>query len=183
MSDCINGINTFKQLYTDYFQAVWGFCNTYLKDREQSMDVTQETFFKLYERLNDSYTKQNAIAFIYITAKNICMDILRHNKFKLEDAEQLKEVLPSNDSFLDEIASQEMIRCIRSAIDQLTGRSLEIANLSLDGKSNQEIADMLGISINSVKSLKKEMYTKLRKIIGHDYIVLFFAKHMLHVEQ
>ena len=183
MSDCINGINTFKQLYTDYFQAVWGFCNTYLKDREQSMDVTQETFFKLYERLNDSYTKQNAIAFIYITAKNICMDILRHNKFKLEDAEQLKEVLPSNDSFLDEIASQEMIRCVRSAIDQLTGRSLEIANLSLDGKSNQEIADMLGISVNSVKSLKKEMYTKLRKIIGHDYIVLLFAKHMLHVEQ
>ena len=183
MSDNINGIETFKELYTGYYQAVWGFCNTYLKDRELSMDVTQETFFKLYERLDLSYTKQNAVAFVYITAKNICMDILRHNKFKQEDAEQLKEVLPSDDSFLDEIASQEMIRCVQSAIDQLTGRSLEIANLSLDGKSNQEIADALGISINSVKSLKKEMYTKLRKIIGHDYIVLFFTKHILHVEQ
>ena len=76
MSDSINGIDTFKELYTDYFQAVWGFCNTYLKDREQAMDATQETFFKLYERLDDSYTKRNAVAFIYITAKNICMDIL-----------------------------------------------------------------------------------------------------------
>ena len=56
MSDSINGIDTFKELYTDYFQAVWGFCNTYLKDREQAMDATQETFFKLYERLDDSYT-------------------------------------------------------------------------------------------------------------------------------
>lgn len=69
MSDSINGIDTFKELYTDYFQAVWGFCNTYLKDREQAMDATQETFFKLYERLDDSYTKRNAVAFIYITAK------------------------------------------------------------------------------------------------------------------
>lgn len=60
MSDSINGIDTFKELYTDYFQAVWGFCNTYLKDREQAMDATQETFFKLYERLDDSYTKRNA---------------------------------------------------------------------------------------------------------------------------
>ncbi len=70
MSDSINGIDTFKELYTDYFQAVWGILQHLPeKDREQAMDATQETFFKLYERLDDSYTKQNAIAFIYITAK------------------------------------------------------------------------------------------------------------------
>ena len=44
MSDYINGIDTFKELYSDYFQSVWGFCNTYLKDKEQAMDATQETF-------------------------------------------------------------------------------------------------------------------------------------------
>jgi RNA polymerase sigma factor, sigma-70 family len=183
MSDFVNGIDTFKELYTDYFQAVWGFCSTYLKDREQAMDATQETFFKLYERLDNSYTKQNAIAFIYITAKNICMDNLRRNKFKTKDVELLKNELPSDDSLLEEIATQEMIRCVHSAISQLSGRSLEIATLALEGKSNPEIADVLGISLNSVKSLKKEMYTKLRKIIGHEYIILFFAKLLLHVDK
>ena len=176
MSDYINGIDTFKELYSDYFQSVWGFCNTYLKDKEQAMDATQETFFKLYERLDDSYTKRNAVAFIYITAKNICMDILRRNKL-------LKDELPSEDSFLEEIANQEMIRCVHTAINQLSGRSLEIATLALEGKSNPEIADALGISLNSVKSLKKEMYTKLRKIIGHEYIILFFVKHLLHADK
>ena len=182
MSEYINSINTFKELYTDYFQAVWGFCNTYLKDRDQAMDAAQETFFKLYERLDDSYTKQNAIAFIYITAKNICMDILRRNKFKTEDAEQLKDELPSDESFLEEIANQKMIQCVHTAINQLSGRSLEIATLALEGKTNPEIAAILGISINSVKSLKKEMHSKLRKIIGHEYIVLFFAKYLLHLK-
>ena len=124
------------------------------------MDATQETFFKLYERLDNSYTKQNAIAFIYITAKNICMDNLRRNKFKTKDVELLKNELPSDDSLLEEIAT-----------------------LALEGKSNPEIADVLGISLNSVKSLKKEMYTKLRKIIGHEYIILFFAKLLLHVDK
>ena len=117
MSDYINGIDTFKELYSDYFQSVWGFCNTYLKDKEQAMDATQETFFKLYERLDDSYTKRNAVAFIYITAKNICMDILRRNKFKTEDSELLKDELPSEDSFLEEIANQEMFRWVQTAIN------------------------------------------------------------------
>ena len=45
------------------------------------------------------------------------------------------------------------------------------------------ILDALGISLNSVKSLKKEMYTKLRKIIGHEYIILFFVKHLLHADK
>lgn len=68
-----------------------------------------------------------------------------------------------------------MIRCVHVAINRLSGRSLEIATLALEGKSNPEITDKLGISLNSVKSLKKEMYTKLRKIIGHEYIILFFV--------
>ena len=55
--------------------------------------------------------------------------------------------------------------------------------LALEGKSNLEIADILGISLNSVKSLKKEMYSKLRKIIGHEYIVLFFVKFLPHPDQ
>lgn len=183
MSGYINSIDTFKELYTDYFQSVWEFCNTYLKDRDQAMDSTQETFFKLYERLDDSYTKQNAVAFIYITAKNICMDILRRNKFKTEDADRLKDELPSDESFLEEMATREMERCVHFAVNQLTGRSLEIATLALEGKSNPEIADILDISLNSVKSLKKEMYAKLRTIIGHDYLVLLFARYLLHPKE
>ncbi len=180
MSDYINGIDTFKELYTDHFQAVWGFCNSYLKDKEQAMDATQEAFFKLYERLNDSYTKQNAVAFIYITAKNICMGILRRNKFTIEDAEKLKEELPSEDSFLEEIATQEMIRCVHAAISQLSGRSLEITTLALEGKSNPEIATILGISLNSVKSLKKRNVHPItqdhRAQIHHTFLRLYFPK-------
>ncbi|MCB6971484.1 MULTISPECIES: RNA polymerase sigma factor [Butyricimonas] len=181
MENGIKSIDTFKELYMSHFQAVVGFCHTYLKDREQSMDVTQETFFKLYERLDDAYSRQNAIAFLYITAKNLCMDVLRHEKFNTEDVDELKEKLYSDDFFLDEITNQEMIRFVQAAVAQLTGRSLEIARLALDGLGNQEIADTLGISINSVKSLKKEMYSKLREIIGKEYVILFFAKYLLKI--
>ena len=141
MENGIKGIDTFKELYMSHFQAVVGFCHTYLKDREQSMDVTQETFFKLYERLDDAYSRRNAIAFLYITAKNLCMDVLRHEKFNTEDVDELKEKLYSDDFFLDEITNQEMIRFVQAAVAQLTGRSLEIARLALDGLGNQEIAD------------------------------------------
>ena len=43
------------------------------------------------------------------------------------------------------------------------------------GQSVAEIAEALGISVNSVKSLKKEMYSKLRDMLEDEYLVLLVA--------
>ena len=172
-------------LYRRYAPELVRYIRKYTEDQAAAEDIVQETFVRGMEHGSqlEVLEESQRRAWLYRTAKNICMDILRRNKFKTEDSELLKDELPSEDSFLEEIANQEMIRCVHTAINQLSGRSLEIATLALEGKSNPEIADALGISLNSVKSLKKEMYTKLRKIIGHEYIILFFVKHLLHADK
>lgn len=174
-------IEQFKKLYITHVEALVGFCNTYLKNREIAVDVVQESFYKLLTRYDSCRTDANALAFLYITAKNLCMDVLRQNKFQTMELEEIKDQLPEEDLFLDEIARQEMIRVIHSAINHLTGRGREIALLTLEGKTNPEIAEILGISINSVKSLKKDAYSKLRSILGNEYLVLlhvyFFQKN------
>ena len=68
-----------------------------------------------------------------------------------------------------------MIATVREAVGKLSGRSREIAELSLQNKTNPEIAEALGISVNSVKSLKKEMYSKLRDMLEDEYLVLLVA--------
>ncbi|MFR1241668.1 MAG: LuxR C-terminal-related transcriptional regulator [Butyricimonas faecihominis] len=49
----------------------------------------------------------------------------------------------------------------------------------LDGKNNNEIAETLDISINTVKTLKKNAYKFLRESLGSRnlYILLFLLKN------
>lgn len=168
-------IEVFKKLYVERFEAISGFCNSYVKDRETASDLAQEAFFKLYEHFDSSYTPENMLAFLYITAKNLCLDCLERRKFQQQDIDELKDTLLSDNFFLDEITREEMIAVVRETIRKLTGRSREIAELALQGKNNPEIAEALGISVNSVKSLKKEMYAKLRDMLKDEYIILLVA--------
>ena len=168
-------IDAFKKLYVERFEAIAGFCRQYVKDKETASDLAQETFFKLYERFDASYSRENMLAFLYITAKDLCLDCLARERFKREDIDELKDDLLSEDFFLDEITREEMIATVRETVGKLSGRSREIAELSLQNKTNPEIAEALGISVNSVKSLKKEMYSKLRDMLEDEYLVLLVA--------
>ena len=65
------------------------------------------------------------------------------------------------------------------AIDQLPPRAREVILLNLDGKDNNEVAQVLNISLNTVKTLKKTAYTILRDLLSKDYyliLLLLLAK-------
>ncbi|HBB06392.1 MAG TPA: hypothetical protein DCZ73_01400 [Bacteroides sp.] len=45
-------------------------------------------------------------------------------------------------------------------------QSRQVILLALDGKNNQETATLLGVSVNTVKTLKKGAYAKLRTLLA-----------------
>ena len=81
--------------------------------------------------------------------------------------------------FLDEITRRETYRIVRESINKLPDRSRQIALLTLQGFSSQEIADQLDVSINTVKTLKKNAYAKLREIISNQYVILILLKYFI----
>ena len=56
--------------------------------------------------------------------------------------------------FRDILIEEETYRIIMEAIDALPVQSGRVIKLSLEGKQNKEISENLGISVNTVKSLK-----------------------------
>lgn len=47
----------------------------------------------------------------------------------------------------------------------------QVLNMSVEGLSNQEIADVLGISINTVRTHKSRAYKVLRIVLSNQWML------------
>ena len=169
----------FESVYLDYFQAIRDFCNSFLKDGEFARDIAQDTFFSLWNNFNTSYSEKEILSFLYTTARNKCFDQLRLQKVAESKIKDLQATIYSDTFFLDEVTRSETYRIVRESVNKLPERSRQIALLTLQGYSTQEIADQLEVSINTVKTLKKSAYAKLREIISNQYIVIILLKYFI----
>ena len=146
----------FKRFFELYFEPVYRFVRKYTEEDAIARDITQDTFIRLYERRRDFDVPEKAKSFIYITARNLCLDHLKHQKIK-QQYQQTQSVSKAEDpDFLHEITYQETLRILHQAIDTLPPQTRKIILLGLNGKNNNEIAEALNISVNTVKSLKKK---------------------------
>ncbi|OQX75888.1 MAG: hypothetical protein B6D64_10875, partial [Bacteroidetes bacterium 4484_276] len=59
----------FEILYRQYYGPINKFCSRFVDSRESALDITQETFIKLYERMNlDGEGVENTRAWLYKVA-------------------------------------------------------------------------------------------------------------------
>lgn len=74
------------------------------------------------------------------------------------------------------IIRSETHKLLYEAIESLPEQTKKIIYLTLDGLKNQEIADQLNVSINTVTTLKKSGYKKLKIMLKEHYylVVLLF---------
>ena len=145
----------FKRFFELYFEPVYRFVRKYTEEDAIARDITQDTFIRLYERRRDFDVPEKAKSFIYITARNLCLDHLKHQKIK-QQYQQTQSVSKAEDP------------------DTLPPQTRKIILLGLNGKNNNEIAETLNISVNTVKSLKKSAYTSLREQLKDPMLFLLF---------
>lgn len=160
----------FEEIYKKYFSSIAALCYSLTNNRQQGLDLAQDAFSRLWERWNATeYKERSTLSFLYITARNLCYDTIKaaHHQTQLLD-EQINERISDDILFLDELIKQETLRHLKERISRLSKRKKEIIHLSLSGKNNIEIAEILRISVNTVKTLKKEAYAQLKIALKND---------------
>lgn len=149
-----------------------------LQGEHDAEDLTQIVFLKVHDGLKDFRGDAKLSTWIYRIATNVVADRARnassketpHPEEELLTAAEAKEATawaaeraPDVDQAL---VRQEMNSCIRAIVDQLPEKSREVIVLSeFEGIKNAEIAEILGITLESVKirlfrgraKLKQEM--------------------------
>ena len=172
--------NNFKFFFQEYFEPVFQFARKYTENDAIARDFTQDAFIKLYEKRKDFDVIEKAKSFLYTTTRNLCLNHLKHKKIELQYFQEVKieDEEAEEQFYLEEVTYQETLRILRAAIDQLPPQTREVILVSLDGKNNNEIAETLDISVNTVKTLKKNAYKSLRESLGSRnlYILLFLLR-------
>ena len=165
----------FKEFFERFFIPVCHFIKRYTEEEEVA-DIAQEVFVKVYEKWNEFDSLGNGKAFLYIAARNLCLDFIKHKK---AEANYLSEYMHGEEAddpvFLKEVTRQETFRILHTAIDKLPAQSKQIIMLSMEGLSNAEVGEKLGISVNTVKTLKKNAYAVLRQVLSKEYLLLLFV--------
>lgn len=158
-----SSLPNFKKFYMEHHQAMLHFAMSYLP-LHAAQDVVQDCFIQVFERWNTYQSVLHTRYSLYMCVRNACISELRHEATKHSYKQDTLITLDANEeeSVEDALIWHETYRLLVKAIDGLPYQGKRVIQLSLEGLSNQQVADNLGISLNAVKLYKKNAYKKLR---------------------
>ena len=166
-------IGAYEMLFKKYYLSMCMIARRIVEDEDVAKDLVQEIFIRLWEKRETYDFRETADIFLYVSVRNKCFDYLRSRK-NLPLQEGLSAA--GNEYFFrDILIEEETYRIVMEAIDALPAQSGRIIKLSLEGKQNKEISENLGISVNTVKSLKYKAMDALREVLkDYFYLLLVF---------
>ncbi len=156
----------FQALFDRYFNALSAFGFKYVADPFAVEDMVQEVFVS-YWQSRENFDHINAVkSFLYTSVRNKCLNHLKHQAVLKKHEPALIYNLESEQYFRSHVIEEETFNQLFTEIRSLPVAAQEIMLLALNGLKNQEIADELNVSINTVKTQKKIAYSRLKDALG-----------------
>ncbi|MBN1117989.1 MAG: RNA polymerase sigma-70 factor [Bacteroidales bacterium] len=170
----------FEGLFKSFYPALCSFANKYINNHELSEDLVQDVFFSLWNNSEITTNIQSVKSYLYSSVRNKCLNEIKHNKIVDNHISDELSSISSTGFFHDHIIEEELHRMIHKAIKELPEKCAEIILLSIEGQKNNEIAETLNISVNTVKTQKKIAYQQLRIKLKYLYILspIIFQKFL-----
>lgn len=159
---------TFCYLYDKYYYQLNIF-TYHIVMCEESHDIVHDIFTKLWEKRRSLTIDTNLNSYLYTAARNSAFNFLKHNKIVDTNRKKLTEaMLFVSDNWCEE---EEMLsKNLLEMIDRLPPQQKNIMKLRYEGKSYDEIALQLGISLKTINNHIYKAYIFLRATL----LILFF---------
>ena len=151
---CQGDEKAYRKFFEEYYQVLCVFAAKYVKDHDDAEDIVHDVLLELYSRKMQFDTIEALKSWLYSSIKNRCINQLQHKQAGERYAQDMMHK-ESHEFFLDNIVEEEIYFLLEKAIAEFSNPLREIYQLSLQGKSNEEIARELNLTLDSVKSHKK----------------------------
>ncbi|XOV94141.1 MAG: RNA polymerase sigma factor [Bacteroidota bacterium] len=142
----------FNELYELYKVPAIRFCNSIIKDIEESENLIQEVFIKIWDKRSGINPELNFNSYLFTIIRNRVYDYLKEVKRNDFVKERYWQNIVETQHAEPELKEERIVK-IKSAIMDLTEKRRRILQLNYEeGKSYEEIASILNISKNTVKN-------------------------------
>lgn len=166
----------FQRIYDTFQPKILRYL-THLAGESEAEDLTQETFVKINQGLENFRGESQLSTWIYRIATNAALDKLRSPSFQRiaqaslsEDLDETKiadKVICTEEKkplIEQQLIREEMNKCIRSYIEKLPENYRTVLILSeWEGLKNNEIAEILGVTLDTVKIRLHRARSKLKE--------------------
>lgn len=157
----------FGTLVERYDRAVYHLAYRTLHDQEEARDVAQEAFFKAYRSLRTFKPTAKFSTWLFAIAYHACCDRLsRRKRYSNDELPERADTAagPENEA----IANDEAQR-LRNAIAALPEKYRTVITLyHLQGKQYEEIAQVLGVPMGTVKTHLFRAKDQLRRMLNEE---------------
>lgn len=179
-----NGLSfTFEQIFEAYYTEMCVFGSCYVP-KDQAEDLVEDIFVKLLLNPVKFENTKHLKGYLFRAVYHSSLDYLKIAKRMLNrhDVYVTKQQAGDDETtYLNNIVKTEALHTLYSALNKLPEQMSKIMHLAyLENKSNIEIADELGITVNTVKTHKQRALTKLRELISKDqFDILLTAIYLI----
>ncbi len=164
----------FAPLYDTYADMVWRFAMSRLGDPERARDVTSQAFVKAIQSLPRFHPRLQGDgtsfpAWLLTIARNTILDEQRKHRPAADiQSEHLERTLIGSSSPETSAIRREQQQRVRKAISRLNPQQQRMVELRIAGYSGKEIAEIMGMTLNGVRTAHSRAYSRLRDLLADD---------------
>lgn len=159
----------FHELFARFRNYLVVFAMRYVGQLDVAEDIVQDTFISVYESKMTYSSYQGFKAYLYELVSNKAKNHLKHRDVQEKYISYVKGTKEEMEEEYD-LMQEEIYRELYLAIRKLPEKCRKVFELHLEGKKNDEIAEILDISILTVKSHKQNALHFLKENMKHLFL-------------
>ena len=170
-----NNVQAFDTLFSKYHKKLFGFAFSLLKSREDSKEIVQEAFCRIWNRRRELDSSKSFKSFLFTVSYNLIVDQLRQRLKEQEYREYIHSCFEKRAFNHNKIDYEIIAGQVQSAVEELPEKRRQVYMLSREnGMSQKEIAAKLGISVKTVENQINISLKHIRMRLGKNILPLLF---------
>ena len=170
--------SAFTAIYERYVRLLYTLIMRYVKNHDDSQDILQFIFEKLWLIRKDLNPEMPIKNFLYAMTRNSVLNYVRdHNSALQHNYQIVQQRGQIEDDIFAQAEKHGEIKELFAAIDKLPEQQRKVAQFRCEGFSNKEISKMMGLSLNTVNTHYKACLKNLKKHLSSivEFILIFIV--------
>ena len=169
----IGNEQAFRFFYEKYYHPLCLCVRRILKDEALMHDVVQEAFIELWKSRLSVESELHLKMFLYQVVRHRCLNFLKTKKIEEKYLHENFLQCEEND-WTNRVIEEEIHRLVIQEIENLPMEQRKVVLLHLEGKDNPEIAEIMHLSVNTVKTHKARARKTLKTKLDEFLVFLIF---------